>query len=101
MHFNDPWKLRAFEAWKLQALLVGGLFILFLAAVNESILGIPISPGLAAYLTIASGYFALNPQQRIEKSRGQILLAVFFPGAFVTAMLPFYSLLSLALKNGW
>ena len=101
MYFNDPWKLRALEAWKLRGLLLGGLFILLLSAVNESILGIPISPSLAAYLTIASGYFALDPQRRIEKSREQIFLMVFFPGAFVTAMLPFYSLLSLALKNGW
>lgn len=101
MYFNDPWKLRALEAWKLRLLLFGGLCVLLLAAVNESLLGIPISPPLAAYLTIASGYFALNPQRRVEKSREQVLLAVFFPGAFVTAMLPFYSLLSLALKNGW
>lgn len=101
MYFNDPWKLRVLEAWKLRILLLGGLFVLLLAAANESLLGIPIPPGLAAYLTIASGYFALDPQQRIEKSREQVLLAVFFPGAFVTAMLPFYSLLSLALRNGW
>jgi hypothetical protein len=101
VHFNDPWKLRVFEAWKLRVLLFGGLFVLLLAVVNEEIFGLPIPPGLAAYLTIASGYFALDPQQRIEKSREQVLLAVFFPGAFVTALLPFYSLLSLALKNGW
>jgi hypothetical protein len=101
VYFNDPWKFRTLEAWKLRILLLGGLFVLLLAAMNESMLGIPIPPGLAAYLTIASGYFALDPQHRIEKSREQVLLVVFFPGAFVTAMLPFYSLLSLALRNGW
>jgi hypothetical protein len=101
VYFNDPWKLRALEAWKLRILLFGGLFVLLLATVNKEILGLPISPGLAAYLTIASGYFALDPQRRIEKSREHVLLVVLFPGAFVTALLPFYSVLLLTLQQGW
>lgn len=101
MYFNEPWKLRALEAWKLRVLLFGGLVVLLLAAVNENLLGLPIPPGLAAYLTIASGYFALDPQRRIEKYREHILLVALFPGAFVTALLPFYSAILFTLNQGW
>jgi hypothetical protein len=89
------------DTWKLRILLFAGLSVLLLDAVNEQILGLTVPRVLSVYLTIASGYFALDPQRRIEKCRENVVLMMLFPGAFVTAMLPFYSLIFFALINNW
>ena len=101
MHYRDPVKLRIFEAWKLRLLLLSGLGVLFFNSFGAALLGIQIPHGLDFYLTIASVYFALNPQRRAEQHREQVFISVLFPGAFVTALLPFYSVILFALQQGW
>ena len=101
MHYRDPIRLRALEAWKLRVLLGSGLVILFFNSFGDSLLGMSIPHGLDFYLTIASCYFAMNPQRRAERRRDLMLTSLFFPGAFVTALLPFFSLLLFAVEQGW
>jgi len=101
VYFNDPWKLRALEAWKLRVLLFGGLAVLFFNSFGAFLLGMHIPKGLDFYLTIASCYFAVNPQRRAERYREQVINLLLFPGAFVTSLLPFYSVILFALQQGW
>jgi len=101
VHYRDPIQLRAVEAWKLRALLGSGLVILFINSFGDALLGMAIPHGLDFYLTIASCYFAMNPQRRAERKRDEVLTSLFFPGAFVTALLPFFSLLLFALEQEW
>ena len=101
MQYRDPIQLRALEAWKLRLLLGSGLAILFFNSFGGSLLGMHIPHGLDFYLTIASCYFAMNPQRRAERRRDEVLTSMFFPGAFVTALLPFFSLLLFALQQEW
>jgi hypothetical protein len=101
VYFRDPVKLRAFEAWKLRVLLLSGLIVLFFNSFGASLLEMHIPHGLDFYLTIASCYFATNPQRRIEQFREQVLVLLLFPGAFVTALLPFYSFILFTIQQGW
>jgi hypothetical protein len=101
VYFRDPIRLRAFEAWKLRVLLAGGLIVLFVNSFGASLLEMRIPHGLDFYLTIASCYFAMNPQRRIEQFREQVFVLLLFPGAFVTAMLPFYTFILFAIQQGW
>ena len=101
MQYRDPIPLRAIETWKLRVLLASGLAILFVNSFSDALLGMQIPRGLDFYLTIASCYFAMNPQKRVEKTRDQVFTSMFFPGAFVTALLPFFSLILFALHQEW
>ena len=101
MHYRDPIPLRALETWKLRVLLISGLVVLFLNSFDGSLLDMHIPRGLDFYLTIASVYFATNPQKRAERTRDHVFTSMFFPGAFVTALLPFFSLLMFAIDQGW
>lgn len=93
--------MHTWEVWKLRGLLLCGLLLLLIDAVNEQVLGVRIPNALALYLAIASFYFAIDPQKHFFHYREQVLLFCLFPGAFVTALLPFYTLLFFALEKGW
>ena len=93
--------MHTWEVWKLRALLLSGLLVLLIDAVNEQVLGIQIPNSLALYLAIASFYFAVDPQKHFLQYREQVLLFCLFPGAFTTAIMPIYALLFFAIRKGW
>jgi hypothetical protein len=89
------------NVWKLRLLFLSGVVLLVVNSVNKTILGIAIPLGLDLYLAFASMYFAIDPQIRVRKYREQVLLLILFPGAFVTALLPFYTVIFFALQRDW
>ncbi len=93
--------MHIWEVWKLRFFLLSGLLLLLIDAVNEQMLGMRIPNILALYLVVASFYFAIDPQKRFFHYREQVLLFCLFPGAFVTALLPLYTLLFFALERHW
>ena len=86
------------NAWKLQALLMGGLILVVVDNISGGSLTLGVPKGLDAYFIISSFYFALDPQGRIEKRRQELLVLLLFPGAFVTALLPLYALFLFLLR---
>ena len=93
--------MHSWDVWKLRGLLLSGLVVLLIDAVNEQVLGIRIPSSLALYLAGASLYFAIDPQKRFMNYQEQVLLLCLFPGAFATAILPLYAALFFALMKGW
>jgi hypothetical protein len=93
--------VQTWEVWKLRFFLLSGLLVLLVNAVNEQVLGMPIPNLLALYLASASFYFAVDPQKHFLQCREQKLLFCLFPGAFVTALLPLYTVLLFALERDW
>jgi hypothetical protein len=89
------------NVWKLRLLFLSGVVLLVVDSINENVLGIDVPFGLDLYLAFASMYFAIDPQIRVRKYREQVLLLVLFPGAFVTALLPFYTAVLFALRQNW
>jgi hypothetical protein len=89
------------NVWKLRLLFLGGVALLVIDSVNGNVLGINVPFGLDLYLAFASLYFAIDPQLRVRKYREQVLLLILFPGAFVTALLPFYTVLLFTLRRNW
>jgi hypothetical protein len=89
------------NVWKLRFLFLSGVVLLVVDSVNEQVLGIKVPIGIDLYLAFASMYFAIDPQIRVRKYREQALLLMLFPGAFVTALLPFYSVIFFALQRDW
>ena len=81
------------NAWRLRALLIGGLVLIVTDSVSEGRLQLGIPRGLDIYLIVSGFYFALDPQKRIEKRRQELLVLLLFPGAFVAALFPLYALL--------
>jgi hypothetical protein len=93
--------VHTWDTWKLRALLLSGLFFLLLDYLTDNIMDLGIPRGLDLYLVIASFYFTLDPQRRIEKRMEEWLLFLLFPGAFATVLLPLYTLLLFMLRRGW
>lgn len=93
--------MHRWEVWKLRGLLLSGLAVLLIDAVNEQVLGLRVPNGLNLYLAVASLYFAIDPQKSFMKYQEQVLLFCLFPGAFATAILPLYAALFFALMRGW
>ena len=71
--------MHSWDVWKLRGLLLSGLLVLLVDAVNEQVLGIRIPNSLALYLAVASLYFAIDPQKRFMKYQEQVLLLCLFP----------------------
>lgn len=87
----------AWNAWKLRTFLLMGLTFIILNHANAQVLSLGIPRGLDLYLIIASFYFSLRPQTRVEKTTQKVLIFLFFPGAFVATLVPLYAaLLSVA-----
>jgi hypothetical protein len=87
----------AWNAWKLRTFLLMGLTFIILNHANEHVLRLGIPHGLDLYLIVASFYFSLSPQKRVATSGQKMFVFLFFPGAFVTTLVPLYAaLLSVA-----
>lgn len=93
--------MQNWDVWKLRILFLSGVALLVVDSVNEQVFGIRVPLGIDIYLAFASMYFAIDPQIRVRKYREQALLLALFPGAFVTALLPFYTLIMFALRRDW
>jgi hypothetical protein len=93
--------VHTWNAWQLRGLLLSGLSFLLLDHLTDNIFDLGVPRGLDIYLMIASFYFALDPQRRIERRMEEWLLLSLFPGAFATIFLPLYAILLFALKKGW
>lgn len=93
--------MQNWDVWKLRILFLSGVALLVVDSVNEQVFGIKVPLGIDIYLAFASMYFAIDPQIRVRKYREQALLLTLFPGAFVTALLPFYTLIMFALRHDW
>jgi hypothetical protein len=83
----------AWNAWKLRIFLLLGLALIVFDNVSEGQLSLGVPRGLALYLIASSLYFAINPQKRVEKAVRRALVYSFFPGAFVTTLVPLYTVL--------
>lgn len=93
--------MQNWNVWKLRALFLSGVALVVIGSFDEKILGVKAPFGLDLYLAFASMYFAIDPELRVRKYRERVLLLLLFPGAFVTALLPLYSLIFFVMKLGW
>jgi hypothetical protein len=71
--------------------------ILVAADFMEGIIGLGIPPWTSLYLIVSSLYLGFDPQKRVEKRSEEVFSYVFFPGAFVTALLPMFALILMVL----
>lgn len=78
--------------WQLRILMGIGVLLLLADLVERQSLGLRIPWMLSLYLIVASFYFAMQAQKMVLERRAQALTYFLFPGAFVTALVPAYTL---------
>lgn len=89
------------NAWKLRMFLISGLIVIAINLLSHGILDLDLSVWLSIYLLVSGFYFVLSPQDRVA-TRWQVrLVQIFFPGAFITTLLPIYTLMLFLAKRGW
>ncbi len=93
---RDVW-----NAWKWRVFLIGGLVVIALNLLSDGILDLDISVWLSIYLFISGAYFVINPQDRVATRWQERFVRLLFPGAFVTTLLPVYTLLLFIARRGW
>jgi hypothetical protein len=89
------------NAWKLRAFLLGGLAVIATDLLSDGILDLETSVWLNIYLFISGLYFVASPQSRVATRWQERLVQIFFPGAFVTTLLPIYALALFLIRSGW
>lgn len=77
---------------QLRILMCLGVFLLLADLVERQSLGLKVPWLISIYLIVASFYFAKQAQQMVLERRAEILTYLLFPGAFVTALVPAYTL---------
>ena len=81
--------------------LISGLIVIVINLLSDGILDLDLSVWLSIYLLVSGFYFVLSPQDRVA-TRWQVrLVKIFFPGAFITTLLPIYTLMLFLAKRGW
>ena len=91
-------KAESFNTLRPRVLLAIGIVLIISDIVGQGILGLGIPWWIGIYLISASLYFSINLQKMVEKETEAIFVYLFFPGAFITALIPAYAtLLYLAL----
>ena len=78
--------------WQLRVLMGLGVLLLLADLVERQSLGLRIPWLISLYLIGASFYFAKHAQKMVVKHREEVLTYFLFPGAFVTALVPAYTL---------
>lgn len=78
--------------WQLRALMFLGVLLLLADLVERQSLGLKVPWGISLYLISASFYFAKHGQEMVTERREEALTYFLFPGAFVTALVPAYTL---------
>ena len=76
------------NAWRLRILMGIGVLLLLVDILDGKALDLQIPWWIAIYLIIASFYFASNPQKIDRKRTAEVFTYLFFPGAFVTVLVP-------------
>lgn len=77
---------------QLRILMCLGVFLLLADLVERQSLGLRVPWLISLYLIGASFYFAKHAQKMVLERREEILTYFLFPGAFVTALVPAYTL---------
>jgi hypothetical protein len=78
--------------WQLRILMGMGVLFLLTDLVERQSLGLRIPWMISIYLISASFYFARHAQKMVIERREEALTYLLFPGAFVTALVPAYTL---------
>ena len=78
--------------WQLRILMGTGVLFLLTDLVERQSLGLRIPWMISLYLISASFYFARHAQKMVTERREEALTYILFPGAFVTALVPAYTL---------
>ena len=78
--------------WQLRILMGMGVLFLLADLVERQSLGLRIPWMISIYLISASFYFAKHAQKMVLERREEALTYLLFPGAFVTALVPAYTL---------
>ena len=78
--------------WLLRVLMGIGVLVIVFDFIEPTRLQMGIPWYMSIYLVIASFYFAANAQKMVVKRSDEMLTYFFFPGAFVTALIPAYAI---------
>lgn len=78
--------------WQLRVLMGIGVLVLVFDFIEPTYLNLQIPWYMSIYLVAASFYFAANAQKMVIKRSEEMLTYFFFPGAFVTALIPAYAI---------
>lgn len=78
--------------WQLRVLMCLGVLLLLADLVERQSLGLRVPWVISIYLISASFYFAKHGQKMVTERREEALTYFLFPGAFVTALVPAYTL---------
>jgi len=77
---------------QLRILMCLGVFLLIADLIERQSLGLKIPWLISLYLIGASFYFAKCAQKIVLERREEVLTYFLFPGAFITALVPAYTL---------
>ena len=78
--------------WLLRVLMGIGVLVIVFDFIEPTRLEMGIPWYISIYLVAASFYFAANAQKMVVKRSEEMLTYFFFPGAFVTALIPAYAI---------
>jgi hypothetical protein len=78
--------------WQLRILMGIGVLVIVFDLIEPTRLKLGIPWYISIYLVAASFYFAANVQKVVVKRSAEMLTYFFFPGAFVTALIPAYAI---------
>ena len=78
---------------QLRILMGIGVLVLLVDLIEPTYLDLQIPWWISLYLIAASFYFATNAQKMVIKRSEEALTYFFFPGAFVTALIPVYAII--------
>jgi hypothetical protein len=78
--------------WLLRVLMGIGVLVIMFDFIEPTRLEMGIPWYISIYLVAASFYFAANAQKMVVKRSEEMLTYFFFPGAFVTALIPAYAI---------
>ena len=78
--------------WQLRIFMGIGVLVLVLDFIEPTRLELGIPWYMSIYLVAASFYFTAKAQKMVVKRSEEMLTYFFFPGAFVTALIPVYAI---------
>ena len=81
--------------WQLRILMGIGVLVLMIDFLEPTYLQLGIPWWISLYLIVGSFYFAANAHKMVIKRSDEALTYFFFPGAFVTALVPVYAIILL------
>lgn len=79
--------------WQLRILMGIGVLVLLIDFIEPTYFDLQIPWWMSLYLIAASFYFAASARKMVIKRSEEALTYFFFPGAFVTALVPVYAII--------